>query len=908
MRGRVIAVLLSFFLLSSGSAFSQCDYRLQFSGEYRASVFDIWIDGNDLWTASGYGVQLYDRTIDPPRLTGSVRIPGLTRLVRAANGVAYAGGSAGLSVVRKSGGSLQFVRTIPLASANDLVLGPIALFVATSAGVIELDPLDPLNPSRSQAAFPTSNTAVSSLAMIGSTLYAADGDSTIESFSIVVPSSPQKSASFPSLAHVTSVKAAGTRLYASDGQRTEVFAVNGGTLISAGILPFVATSIAEAETNIVAIAGNDRQIHVIDASVPESYIELFTTELPPTAGTVNRISAIQIAGGRMYVAAGDGGLATYDLSRFAPPFPLRAYGSGTATSVVVLSEAVYVGRTPTGIQELVRSPSSGNLVVQRQWSPASETVQDGAAGLLLSSSGATLTFWTLVSTIPTSISQATFRANVRGAALDGSTAIVLLDDGTLWTADMSQTAPAPLRVASGGGSLSQLAHSGNATAATEVSTNGTTTIHDWNSNDLNIAPVNATVPGAATALALNGSTAAVFTFRGITVVDMTTGAQLLLPGSNSALVVAVKIANGKVIALTDQSTVRIWNMANAALEKEIVVPGPVFALDAAEDSTFASVATATGVAAIDYGSSSSLPALIGRGNGNAYFKKAAASASRLYLFDGRLIEIYELASTPAPHWIGSLLAPGTIDLAASDTSLFTVSSSGVVSEYSAAGVLVRSKALDEGADAAPAGIVAIGGAPWVSFTRGCTTTGCEKRAAVLDPQSLVRTALLPGGVVDAAASGTRAYAIFDIPSELRVYDVADPLHPSTVASRATDVAAVAIAYSSGTIYLLADKAYAYSESSLTRTGEQLTAASPSSAADLVVDSGCATIVGRSAAAAETYALPQWTPGAPLQIPGAVRTMKLSGGRLLILTDYSIEIWSRTAAPAPARRRGAGGNF
>ncbi|MGZ5475047.1 MAG: hypothetical protein ACXW29_01040 [Thermoanaerobaculia bacterium] len=67
---------ISFLFVST--AFPQCDDRLQYSGQYRASIFDIAIDGNDLWTASGYGVQLYDRSVDPPRLSGSAGIPGLT--------------------------------------------------------------------------------------------------------------------------------------------------------------------------------------------------------------------------------------------------------------------------------------------------------------------------------------------------------------------------------------------------------------------------------------------------------------------------------------------------------------------------------------------------------------------------------------------------------------------------------------------------------------------------------------------------------------------------------------------------------------------------------------------------------------------------------------------------------------
>ncbi len=150
-------------------------------------------------------------------------------------------------------------------------------------------------------------------------------------------------------------------------------------------------------------------------------------------------------------------------------------------------------------------------------------------------------------------------------------------------------------------------------------------------------------------------------------------------------------------------------------------------------------------------------------------------------------------------------------------------------------------------------------------------------------------------------NGSRAYAIFDLPAEIRIYNLADPLHPGPLATRANDVAAVAIAYDNGTVYGLADKVYAFSETSLTRTGEQLTPVAPATTADILTDSGCATIIGRSAAA-ELYPIPQWSQANSISVPGTIRSMAMSSERLLILTDYSIEIWSRATAPKPAKRK------
>ncbi len=898
MRGRVIAGLLSTFLFAA-SALPQCDYRVQFSGEYRASIFDIAIDGNDLWTASGYGVQLYDRSVDPPRLIATAGVPGVTRIVRVSNDVAYAAGTNGISVIGRTGSSLQLVRTIPIGAVNDLLLipGALALFAATPTGIIEFSLLDPQNPKQTPATFATSNPAVTSLAVIGSTLYAADGDSSIEVFSIVVPSSPQKNGTLTSLGRATRIEAAGTRLYVSEGITTEVFASAGPVLTSLGTFPYPTTSIADAGANVIFAAGDDRQWRAFDLMVPQNYVELFDDEIAPTAGTVNRVTALQIANGRLYVGGGDSGISTYDISRFAAPFPLRAYGIGATTSVVILPTAIYSGRSGTGIQEMTRS-TSGALVLARQWSPDNETVQDGGNGFLLSSTGATLKFWTVNSEPPMLITTSTFRAAIRTAFLSASTAIALLADGTLWTTDLSQLNPVPIRVATGAGPLVQLAHSNQATAATEISAGGTTTLHEW-SGDLNAAPADTTIPGASTALAVNDSSAAVFTFRGITIVNAN-GSLSVLPGSNGVVVQALAIANGKVLALSDQSTLSVWDVTTALLEKTIVVPGGAVAIDAAQDSTVVAIATGTGVAVINYASTTSLPSVIARGAGNVYYKKAAASATRLYLFDGRVIDAYELGSSAGPRWLRSMTAAGVIDLAASDTMLFTLASNQTINAYSASGVLLRSSALNAGPDVVPLSIDSVAGAPWVSFSRGCTTTGCEKRTNVLDPQSLVAAASFAGGVIDVTANGARAYAIFDLPVETRIYDVSDSLHPSVLATRPTDVTAVAISYSNGTVYLLADKAYAYSETSLTRTGEQLAAVPPSSAAGLVIDNGCATIAGRSPAP-ETYALPQWTAAPGISVPGSIRTLTLAGGRLVILTDYSIEIWSRSTATKSPKR-------
>src|SRR5258707_866414 len=81
MRGRA-AVLILLLLLPVPLA-AQCNFTLVSSGEFRASYLDIAVDSNDLWAATAYGVQLFDRSVDPPSLVASLALPGVTRVIRS---------------------------------------------------------------------------------------------------------------------------------------------------------------------------------------------------------------------------------------------------------------------------------------------------------------------------------------------------------------------------------------------------------------------------------------------------------------------------------------------------------------------------------------------------------------------------------------------------------------------------------------------------------------------------------------------------------------------------------------------------------------------------------------------------------------------------------------------------------
>src|SRR5436305_13093425 len=133
MRG-CVAVLFSSFLALSVSA--QCNYSLGYSGAFRASYLDVAVDGNDLWAATSYGVQLLDRSSDPPALAASVAVPGITRAVRVVGGVAYAASGTRVYAIRKSGKSIAIAGSVDAgATVNDIVATPLALYVATANGL-----------------------------------------------------------------------------------------------------------------------------------------------------------------------------------------------------------------------------------------------------------------------------------------------------------------------------------------------------------------------------------------------------------------------------------------------------------------------------------------------------------------------------------------------------------------------------------------------------------------------------------------------------------------------------------------------------------------------------------------------------------------------------------------------------
>src|SRR5580765_2224839 len=235
MRGRVVFLSLLAILLAK-AALPQCSYSPVASAPFRSTAYDLAVDGNDLWMATGYGVSLFDRSVDPPKLSALVPVPQTTQLVRASNGLAYAGSGDSVAVIRKAGKQLQLASTFKAAgTVNDLLLTPNYLYVATKNGLAQYNLIDPNHPSNPNT-LATSSPNVTSLAMTGDLLFAADGDASVERFDLTTPNLPHALNSVSTLARAASVHVVNNRLYVSDGLQTEIFVQITGTPASAAVI------------------------------------------------------------------------------------------------------------------------------------------------------------------------------------------------------------------------------------------------------------------------------------------------------------------------------------------------------------------------------------------------------------------------------------------------------------------------------------------------------------------------------------------------------------------------------------------------------------------------------------------------------------------------------------------------
>jgi hypothetical protein len=622
---RVCVAVLSFVVTSQ--LFAQCTIAPIFSAQLRSTFTDVAVDGNDLWTATGYGVALYDRRDDPPSLVASLALPGTTRVVRVANDVAYAGSGNAIAVVQKNGRALKLVRTADAgAQVNDLAVTASAAYAATANGLVQLDLFD-----WSRRTLPTTSTNVASLALLGTTLYAADNDSSVEAISIDIPSLPQSLGTFPSLPRVISVRANNGKLYTSDGRQSEVFSGSGAGMARLAAAPFGITSLAPVSGDVFFAGASDRNLNALDFTTAATPIQLFSDAIAPSLGTVNRVAAMATAPNRLYVAAGDAGLLTYDTSGFTAPFPLRGYTTGGIASIFSLGDKIYVPRSGGGVTEFAQS-ITGALTQARSWDNHNDVVFDGGNNFLLTGSDKTLTLWTLASTTPQPVTTATFRASVVSAVLRGLVAYAVLADGTLWTADMAQVNPPPQQVALAVKPTS-IARSGNNLAVIEPRPDDKVTFVLFAANaDFASAPVTS-VSGVATApVALDDATVAIYTFAGVNLIRFPSPSVTIVPQSTVGIARALALSGATLLVLTD-SSLSVFNAQK--LTKQFALPGSAVAMSwlAGTGPNVADVATDAGIVTVNLAAAAKLPASIPSTNPSAFYKKVVAAGDRFALFD-----------------------------------------------------------------------------------------------------------------------------------------------------------------------------------------------------------------------------------------------------------------------------------
>lgn len=880
MRGRVAAVLLLLSSLSLDS-FGQCGYVPRYSGQFRATVYDVAVDGAFLWTATGYGVQLLETTSRGPEVADAAAVAASTRAIAPnGTGLAYAGSGSKIVVLRRNGRSIEVVRSIDAPGAvNDIIVTATHLFVATRNGVAHYDLIDPANPRPTNAVLTTSRANVTSLALASNTLYAADGDTTVEFFNVSIPSVPQRTGAIETQLRAGEVHVGGDGfVYVSDeiGQNTDVFA--GSARVAR--VPYGSTSFAATATGALFVAGGDRTLRALDLSNTTRPAELFEQQLAPTGGTSNDIFELVRSNNTLYVAAGDLGLLTFDIAALTQPFPMVGYGGGATTSALVIEGSApkaYFTNAAGSITE-----TSLQLATLRSASPGPSIVHDSRGSDLLLSADKKVSIASLEATA----FDATFRAAVSEAFVVGDSVMALLADQSVWSVKTT-AGSTPQQVDTGGAKISYLARFGSSYALAEVREDGTTVLH--------LPSKKYTIEGAATGgLALNATHAAFFTFRGVNLVDLATGAVTVLPDSTGVLPRQLLFAGTDLLVLGER-TLQVWNTITRTLARSHPLPANAVRMHAGAQR--AMIATDEGMLAINY--LAKLPELVAEPDVNRYYTKAVAGREQLYLFGQDGVDVYSTVTGLAPRFVTAVREPGLIDVAATAGMFYTLGGNSEVTAYSSAGVPVARTVVELGADTQPQAIFTAGEAVWVTISAGCLSGVCQQWTAVLDPQSLAVAGMMEGGVTGLFVAGTRAYALLDEPREIAVFDISQPVLPGLIAHAAAPPSASSIAVANNRVLVLGDKLHTYSPA-LAATGAHLDA-SAAPAAHIAIAGSCAVITGRGDNPELYDAATLTAASTQLEVPSNVRSIATQSGRVYLLTEHSIEVWALDPA-APSKRR------
>ena len=918
--GLVIArtPLLTLLLLTAVfPAYPQCTLAPVYDGAYRGTALDTALDGDDLWVATSWGLALYAAAFDPPRPVTTIVLPGTTSSVTTSSGNVYVGSGSKVYVVRNEGGEPVVIGSVAAGgTVSDLLVVSSYVFAATSVGVVQIDVIVPDRPATVRTLSTTNGHALS-LAQMGGTMYASDGDSTVEIYNIQVPSIPQKIGTLNSLLRSLWVSEASGLLFVSDGQQTEVFGGSGVQVSRISTLAAGGNGVLAGSGSVVWLAGDDRILRAFEVTTTTSPAKLFASTTAPLGGTVNRFLELTGRDGRIYGAAGDADLSSFDTRGFIAPYPLRGYAFGQASSAISLGSSIVTSLTSGGLFKYSLS-SSGALTLQTNWDVgAVSIVRDGSGSRVLTSAGSRARLWDVAQNPPVELSSVTLRTAIVSAVLNGSGGVAVLADQSAWSLDFTNAQGVSTQLSLGGAKPVMVERGGTDIVFADFGEDGATTLRYYSGGNLTAAPAVATIEGATTSgLGVSGTgRVAGVTFKGISVVDFSTGGSVATyPGTNSVIARDVHMSGAALFVLTS-STLQYWDTGSRALRATVALDTTGATVHAASGSSSAIVATAEGVSTVQYLSSSQSPVTLKAGSSNRYYREVSAGDRLLHLFDGRSVDTFALDSTGLPGPPRSLTLSGSIiDVAPVGQTLYVLAGTGLVTGYSPAATVVSSYQINEAGDQRMVSMRAVAGALWVTVEAGCLSGACELRTLVLDPRAaLTKSSTITGGAVAATAEGSRAWAIFTVPSEIRVYDVSDPYRPAQLAQRASTGNPVAIARDSvrTAVYALGERLYAYTDSQLAELGAQLDpyVSDPSGRVgyidqQILVSGECALVTGRSfnPRPFRIVSATNWVEGAvPGSAAAAVRSSVVVAGKTYLLSDYSLEILSSTT-PVPIRRR------
>ncbi|HUO84023.1 MAG TPA: WD40 repeat domain-containing protein, partial [Thermoanaerobaculia bacterium] len=528
-----------------------------------------------------------------------------------------------------------------------------------------------------------------------------------------------------------SVKSHGGRVYVSDGRRTEVFSGSGSSLTSLGALDTIGASAMHGiSATVFVLGGSDTTVRAMDLTTPSAPTTLFEQRLVPAGGTVNRIEAVAGDSERVYVAAGDLGLLSWDVSGFHDPFPLRVHPFGATGSLSLTSSRLVAAPSAGGLRRYELS-GSGLLTADGQWESRVLRIRDGSETHLLASAGDDLFVWDVGAVTPALTGTSSLQSNVESAILFGQTAMVILEDRTAWSVDFSISPPtaAELEIE---GSPSRLERGGAAAATIELTSSGKTLIRYHREGNLSGSPVPIEIDGlAAETVSIDDQgRGAASTFRGLILLDFDSRSSFVVPQTDTILARDLAHSGSSVILLTSDS-VLVHDAETGAAKGAFHLPfaGTMVVSGGGR----AAVAGEGGIALIEPGAVERQPQPIPVPARNRYYRSIEASAGRVHLIDGSMVDSWavhgaRVAGAPQ-RWS---LPAGTIDTASTGSRLCALASDGNVSCWQNERMIAQAR-LDEGADAFFHSIAATGSAIFVSYSAGCLSGGCRIETRVLSP-------------------------------------------------------------------------------------------------------------------------------------------------------------------------------